>query len=281
MLAEEVPTDMEEDPQAQVVPEADPSDSNPSDSSHGSDDYDSSDPGSGSDINERVESDSASYDSNAMMSDGSEDEGESFEDASSTGDGEGVESLSDGEGEGEDPDDEGEASDGDEGEAAADGAAAKQRVHEAKGPNPLYADSPFTVIMAVYALVKHKLETNMTTESFEGMLKMFSIFLPQDNELPTSYHVCKTILNVRKLEEFWLDSCPCNKWSYERAAPGKKKADDKCPYCHLNRYKPDDGSGNLFVPVQVWIKTSFPKKKCLIILKTDSEVALGKASSEA
>lgn len=116
----------------------------------------------------------------------------------------------------------------------------------------LFLDSLVTIIEVVYALVKHKVDTNMTTEAFEGMLKMFSVWLPQKNNLPTSYFVCKSILGVQNLDEFWRDSCPCDEHSWDPADnPTPLNPDDKCPRCSHARYKPDDGSGNLFVPYQV------------------------------
>lgn len=125
------------------------------------------------------------------------------------------------------------------------GAASKK--HQALYPAArVQTASAHSVLMAVYALTKCKLDYNMQTEGWQMMLKIFSELLPADNKLPTSFVVCKNILGVRDLQDFWWDACVCGGWSWDpKGTPGTRE--DKCPCtgCNRMRYKPDDGSGKL------------------------------------
>lgn len=117
-----------------------------------------------------------------------------------------------------------------------------------KGDHWLYDGCSFTVLMAVYALVKVKLETNMTTVSFDAILRIFNCLLPEGNQLPTSFFRCKSILMVKDLAIFLWDCCPCGKWSWDPVDP--RHEDDHCPFCKSRRFHPRIGHGKL-VPVQV------------------------------
>lgn len=124
----------------------------------------------------------------------------------------------------------------------------KVRRAKARGDEWLYDGCMFTVLMAVYALVRVKLETNMTTVSFEAILRIFACLLPKDNQLPTSFFRCKSILMVKDLANFLWDCCPCGRWSWDPVDP--KHEDDHCPFCKSRRYHPRVGNGKL-KPVQV------------------------------
>lgn len=84
----------------------------------------------------------------------------------------------------------------------------------------------------------------------QAYLRAFAVFLPKDNELPTSMGRCNTILGVRKLEEVHRDACVCGAWSYDPKGPPATR-EDTCPKCSHPRFKPDDGSGKL---IPFWVR---------------------------
>lgn len=110
-------------------------------------------------------------------------------------------------------------------------------------------ESRWTVLQVVYALVKNKVDYQISTEGFQAMLRTFACVLPAFNELPTSMYRCKSILGVEDLIKYQWDTCPCGAHSYDPKGPPATR-EDRCPLCGLMRHKPDDGSGKL-IPVAV------------------------------
>lgn len=163
----------------------------------------------------------------------------------------------------------------------------KVRKTKARGHEWLYDGCVFTVLMAVYALVKVKLETNMTTVSFEAILRIFACLLPGDNQLPTSFYRCKSILMVKDLAIFLWDCCPCGRWSWDPVDP--KHEDDHCPFCKSRRFHPRVGRGKL-IPVQVCLRVPRPcihvvasstLLSCIFTHNTDSLSGLGDATHKS
>lgn len=113
----------------------------------------------------------------------------------------------------------------------------------------LYPGSRHTVLAAVYPLVQAKLKGNMQTKAFGIIMRVFSCLLPDGNNLPTSWYKCLSILGVKDLADYLIDSCPCDKHSYDPLLP--KSEDDHCPNCLAKRFHPRVDNVGPLVPVQV------------------------------
>lgn len=113
----------------------------------------------------------------------------------------------------------------------------------------LYRGSRHTVLSAVYPLVLAKMEGKISTKAFGMILRVVCCILPDGNKLPSSWFKCLSVLGVKDLKDFLIDSCPCDKHSYDPLLP--KLETDHCPNCLAKRFHPRVGGRGPLVPVQV------------------------------
>jgi len=77
-----------------------------------------------------------------------------------------------------------------------------------EGMGPLYEGSPICLLMALSILGQWRVDNGVTQTSFESLLAIVALLLPDTNILPKSYYAYEKILSAHaKLEVYTKDAC--------------------------------------------------------------------------